>query len=63
MNMTDPIADLLTHIRNANLAYHEKVEVPASKMKESICKLYIDDWGVPPEKIVFGGLDLSTDFF
>jgi len=43
MNMTDPIADLLTQIRNANLAYHEKVEVPASKMKESICRILKDE--------------------
>ena len=33
MAMTDPIADMLTRIRNANSAYHEKVEIPASKMK------------------------------
>lgn len=39
MNVTDPISDLLTQIRNANLAFHEKVEIPSSKMKESICRI------------------------
>lgn len=36
---TDPIADLLTRIRNANAIYRESVEVPASKIKESIAKV------------------------
>ena len=36
MAMTDPIADMLTRIRNANSAYHEKVEIPASKMKAAV---------------------------
>ncbi|RJP24521.1 MAG: 30S ribosomal protein S8 [Candidatus Omnitrophota bacterium] len=36
MPVTDPIADLLTRIRNANIAAKEKVEVPASKMKQAI---------------------------
>ncbi|WP_195851214.1 30S ribosomal protein S8 [Aerococcus tenax] len=39
MVMTDPIADFLTRIRNANLVRHETVEVPASKMKEAIAKI------------------------
>jgi small subunit ribosomal protein S8 len=36
MTMTDPIADMLTRIRNANSAYHEELEMPYSKMKEQI---------------------------
>ncbi|SEM76147.1 SSU ribosomal protein S8P [Ligilactobacillus sp. WC1T17] len=54
MAMTDPIADFLTRIRNANMAKHESVEVPASKMKHDIAEIlknegfirdveYIDD--------------------
>ncbi|WP_349533618.1 30S ribosomal protein S8 [Leuconostoc citreum] len=39
MSMTDPIADLLTRIRNANLAHHEVVEIPASKIKKSIAEI------------------------
>ncbi|MCR5660558.1 MAG: 30S ribosomal protein S8 [bacterium] len=41
MPTTDPIADMLTRIRNANSAVHEKVEVPASKVKEQIAKLLV----------------------
>ncbi len=37
--MTDPIADMLTRVRNANLAGHQKVEVPASRMKDAIAEI------------------------
>ena len=39
MQITDPIADLLTRIRNASSAKHETVEVPASKMKKAIVEI------------------------
>ena len=39
MSMSDPIADFLTRIRNANMAQHESVEVPASKMKNDIAEI------------------------
>ncbi|MBP2645217.1 MAG: ribosomal protein [Firmicutes bacterium] len=39
MVMTDPIADMLTRIRNANSVYHDKVEIPASKIKQSIADI------------------------
>ena len=39
MAMSDPIADFLTRIRNANMAQHESVEVPASKMKKDIAEI------------------------
>ena len=39
MAMTDPIADFLTRIRNANMAKHESLEVPASKIKRSIAEI------------------------
>lgn len=39
MVMTDPIADMLTRIRNANTVYHEKVEVPASKLKQEVARI------------------------
>lgn len=39
MVMTDPIADMLTRIRNANSVYHDKVEIPASKIKQAIAEL------------------------
>ncbi|MBS4175697.1 30S ribosomal protein S8 [Bacillus sp. FJAT-49736] len=39
MVMTDPIADLLTRIRNANMVRHEKLEVPASKLKKEVAEI------------------------
>ena len=39
MTMTDPIADMLTRIRNANMVRHEKLEVPASNMKKEIAEI------------------------
>ncbi|MEJ6399642.1 30S ribosomal protein S8 [Nicoliella lavandulae] len=39
MSMTDPIADLLTRVRNANMARHESVEAPASKIKRAIAEI------------------------
>lgn len=39
MAMTDPIADMLTRLRNANSVYHEKVEIPGSKIKRAIANV------------------------
>ena len=39
MHITDPVADMLTRIRNANSAKHETVDVPASNMKKSIAQI------------------------
>ena len=43
MTMSDPIADMLTRIRNANTAKHDTVDVPASKMKISIANILLDE--------------------
>jgi len=43
MTMQDPIADLLTRIRNAQQAGHRSLDVPASKIKEAICKVLEDE--------------------
>lgn len=43
MTMTDPIADMLTRIRNANTVGHEFVEIPASKMKTSIAEILLHE--------------------
>lgn len=40
MSMTDPIADFLTRIRNANMVRHESLEVPASKIKKDIAEIF-----------------------
>ena len=39
MNLTDPVADMLTRIRNAIRARHQKVDVPASKLKVEIARI------------------------
>jgi small subunit ribosomal protein S8 len=51
MTMTDPIADMLTRLRNANSAHHESVTMPYSKIKGGIAEIlraegYIADWSV-----------------
>ena len=43
MQITDPIADMLTRIRNANSARHDTVDVPASNMKKSIAQILLDE--------------------
>jgi small subunit ribosomal protein S8 len=51
MTMTDPIADMLTRIRNANVAMHDKVRMPSSKLKEALAAIlqregYIDGFNI-----------------
>lgn len=43
MTMTDPIADMLTRIRNANTVGHKTVDIPASKMKKSIAEILLEE--------------------
>ena len=43
MHITDPVADMLTRIRNANSAKHDTVDVPASNMKKSIAQILLDE--------------------
>jgi small subunit ribosomal protein S8 len=43
MVMTDPIADMLTRIRNANIVKHETVELPSSKMKKTLAELMVQE--------------------
>ena len=43
MQITDPIADMLTRIRNANNAKHDTVDVPASNMKKAIAQILLDE--------------------
>jgi small subunit ribosomal protein S8 len=66
MTMTDPIADMLTRLRNANQAYHERVTMPYSKLKANIAEVlkaegYISAWEVeePPDGVV--GKNLIID--
>lgn len=50
--MTDPIADMLTRIRNGIQAGHDRVEFPASKMKANVCKVLKDEGYIRSFKIV-----------
>jgi small subunit ribosomal protein S8 len=60
MTMTDPIADMLTRLRNANQAYHDRVSMPYSKIKASIAEVlkaegYVSAWTVEdPEEGAVG---------
>lgn len=56
MTMTDPIADMLTRLRNANSAYHETVSMPHSKLKSHIAEIlqaegYIAGWSVEDARV------------
>ena len=56
MTMTDPIADMLTRLRNGNAAYHDEIEMPSSKIKVEIAKVlkqegYIKDWALADDRV------------
>ncbi len=55
MQITDPIADMLTRIRNANSAKHDTVTVPASNMKKAIAKILVDEGYVKSFKVIEDG--------
>ena len=55
MQITDPVADMLTRIRNANTAKHEKVDVPASNLKKSISQILLDEGYIKAYEIVDDG--------
>ena len=55
MTMSDPIADMLTRIRNANTAKHDTVDVPASKMKLAIANLLVDEGYIAKYDLVEDG--------
>ena len=55
MTMSDPIADMLTRIRNANSAKHDTVDVPASKMKLAIAKILLDEGYIAKYDVIEDG--------
>ena len=55
MHITDPVADMLTRIRNANNAKHETVDVPASNMKKSIAQILLDEGYIKSFTVVDNG--------
>ncbi len=50
--ITDPIADMLTRIRNANTAHHERVDIPASRLKKEVAKVLKDEGFIKGFEIV-----------
>ena len=54
MQITDPVADMLTRIRNANTAKHESVDVPASNLKKAIAKILLDEGYIKSFEVVEG---------
>ena len=55
MHITDPIADMLTRIRNANNAKHETVDIPASNMKKSIAQILLDEGYIKSFQLIDDG--------
>ena len=55
MTMSDPIADMLTRIRNANTAKHDTVDIPASKMKLSIAEILLNEGYIEKYDVVEDG--------
>ncbi len=55
MGMTDPLADLLTRVRNANKAKHEKVDVPASNLKGNVVRILKDEGYIKNYKLIKDG--------
>src|ERR1700756_392894 len=66
MTMTDPIADMLTRLRNANQAYHDRVTMPYSKIKANIAEVlksegYVAAWAVEQPQTDTVGRTLVVD--
>ena len=55
MQITDPVADMLTRIRNANTAKHESVDVPASNLKKAIAKILLDEGYIKSYEVIEDG--------
>lgn len=55
MSMSDPIADMLTRIRNANTAKHDVVDIPSSKMKVAIANILVDEGYVKKYELIEDG--------
>lgn len=52
MVMTDPIADMLTRIRNANSVFHEKVDIPSSKIKQSVAQILKEEGFIKDYEVI-----------
>ena len=66
MTMTDPVADMLTRLRNANSAHHDTVSMPHSKLKSHIAEIltsegYISGWDVADARVGFRTETVTKD--
>lgn len=52
MQITDPIADMLTRIRNANSAKHDTVDIPASRMKKAIAEILVEEGFIKSYQVI-----------
>ena len=55
MSMTDPIADMLTRIRNANRALHDRVDIPASRVKVQLARILNEEGFIRNYRLIEGG--------
>ncbi len=55
MQITDPIADMLTRIRNANAARHDSVDVPASNLKKAIAEILVEEGYIKSYQVIEDG--------
>ena len=63
MTMTDPIADMLTRVRNANTARHENVDVPASNIKKDIARILLEEGFIKGYDVIEDGKQGLIRFF
>ncbi|OOB78025.1 MAG: 30S ribosomal protein S8 [Epulopiscium sp. Nele67-Bin001] len=56
MTMSDPVADMLTRIRNANTAKHDTVEIPSSKMKKAIAEILLEEGYIKGYEVIQDGV-------
>ena len=63
MSMTDPVADMLTRIRNASKAKHEKVDIPSSTLKAEVARILKEEGYIKNVKMVADAKQGSSGFF
>lgn len=63
MVMTDPVADMLTRIRNASTANHDQVEIPASRLKKELARIFKEEGYIRDYKVIDDGAKSSIKVF
>ena len=62
MVMTDPIADMLTRIRNANAALHETVDIPASRVKAAILAILVQEGFIASAEVIENTIKVTLKY-